>query len=521
MFPYENYRPGQKEAIDFILKSFANGKRIVFLEAPTGAGKSAIAYTVAKHFESSYYLTATKILQSQLAKDFKKDQQLVVLKGRNAYKCTRWQRAVQDKEKIRESLVQELSRPEFNFNCNVGYCKLVKKKSELPECGDKCEYWRQNRRARKAQICVMNFDSFLFQTVYTTAFNGRDFLCADECHNVESKLLDFVSIIISDRDLDIFLEEQKTPEDYVEYIKRIDLRNTVRALIVDAMNKDKLKKADRLTKLLDRLDLLEDVDNQSWVCHYAKKSRSRVIELKPLFVKKYAAPLLFNKADKILMMSATILSAQTMVESLGINKNEVAFHKVPSSFPAKNRPIYFEPCGPLTYKQKHSTYPKLVKAVDAICKKNMEHRGIIHTHNFEIARLLIDQCKSYRRFLFQRDFEDKDAMLAEHGRKQGSIIVAPAMHEGIDLVDDLSRFQIICKVPYANQNDNPQLKQRVELSWNYYVWLTALKLVQSCGRSVRHDKDWASTYILDSGFGKFMDMSINILPEWFLEALQI
>jgi Rad3-related DNA helicase len=123
--------------------------------------------------------------------------------------------------------------------------------------------------------------------------------------------------------------------------------------------------------------------------------------------------------------------------------------------------------------------------------------------------------------LFQKDFPSKDEMLEEHGKRKNSIIVAPAMHEGIDLVDDLSRFQIICKVPYANQNDNPQLKKRVELSWNYYVWLTALKLVQSCGRSVRHDKDWAETYILDSGFGRFMDMSINILPEWFLEALQL
>ena len=98
--------------------------------------------------------------------------------------------------------------------------------------------------------------------------------------------------------------------------------------------------------------------------------------------------------------------------------------------------------------------------------------------------------------------------------------VAPAMHEGLDLIDDSSRFQIICKVPYPNQNDNPQLKERVDLSWNYYVWLTALKLVQSYGRSVRHDKDWASTYIVDSDFARFAEMAIDILPDWFLEAIQ-
>jgi hypothetical protein len=37
---------------------------------------------------------------------------------------------------------------------------------------------------------------------------------------------------------------------------------------------------------------------------------------------------------------------------------------------------------------------------------------------------------------------------------------------------------------------------------------------------VRHDKDWASTYIVDSDFARFAEMAINILPDWFLEAIQ-
>jgi Rad3-related DNA helicase len=179
-----------------------------------------------------------------------------------------------------------------------------------------------------------------------------------------------------------------------------------------------------------------------------------------------------------------------------------------------------EPCGSLSFKNKAKTFPKLVRTVDQICSKYSDKKGIIHTHNFEIADLLIGGCrKNTERFLFQRDFESKDEMLRHHARQSNSVIVAPAMHEGLDLVDDLSRFQILCKIPYPNQNDNPQLKQRVKLSWNYYVWLTALKLVQSYGRSVRHDSDWAHTYIVDSDFARFLDMSVDILPEWFLEAI--
>ena len=93
------------------------------------------------------------------------------------------------------------------------------------------------------------------------------------------------------------------------------------------------------------------------------------------------------------------------------------------------------------------------------------------------------------------------------------------MHEGIDLIGDLSRFQIICKVPYPNCFDDEQLARRVEIDRPYYTWLTALKLVQSYGRSVRSPTDTADTYILDESIYKFMDDARKMLPGWFKEAV--
>ena len=90
---------------------------------------------------------------------------------------------------------------------------------------------------------------------------------------------------------------------------------------------------------------------------------------------------------------------------------------------------------------------------------------------------------------------------------------------GRDLKDDLSRFQIICKVPYPNANSDKQLKLRTKANWHYYLWLTALKLVQSYGRSVRSDTDHAQTYILDADFDKFVKMARKMLPAWFLGAI--
>jgi Rad3-related DNA helicase len=94
------------------------------------------------------------------------------------------------------------------------------------------------------------------------------------------------------------------------------------------------------------------------------------------------------------------------------------------------------------------------------------------------------------------------------------------MHEGLDLKGDLSRFQIICKVPYPGLGSNPQLKRRMEISDDYYSYLTALKLVQSYGRSVRSETDWAKTYILDGSFRSFFENGKKMLPTWFKEVIQ-
>jgi len=122
--------------------------------------------------------------------------------------------------------------------------------------------------------------------------------------------------------------------------------------------------------------------------------------------------------------------------------------------------------------------------------------------------------------LLQQDFRDKAAMLEAHAHRTDSVLVAPALHEGIDLHGDLSRFQIICKVPYPNYYDNEELGRRVEIDRDYYIRLTALKLVQSHGRSVRSDTDHADTYIMDEAVLRFLGDAKKMLPDWFMEAIK-
>jgi Rad3-related DNA helicase len=99
-----------------------------------------------------------------------------------------------------------------------------------------------------------------------------------------------------------------------------------------------------------------------------------------------------------------------------------------------------------------------------------------------------------------------------------SVLISPSMTEGLDLRDDLSRFQVICKVPYPFLD--PYTRKRMEIDDKWYQLKTALTLVQATGRSVRSATDYANTYILDSAFEQFLLRNADILPNWWKDAIQ-
>jgi Rad3-related DNA helicase len=352
------------------------------------------------------------------------------------------------------------------------------------------------------------------------------------CHNIESQLMDFVSLSISDAHLQqhgIVLPKLETPEEYAVFFEDSKLHEALLKVYNDANEQDQIWLADEISRTLKKYKMFLDhiqTEGSVWVSEYeSSQSGHNKVTLKPVYVHNMASELLFQYAHRVVLMSATILDVDVICKSLGIPREEVAAVRLKNRFPVKNRPIHIRPVAKMTggAEGMKKWGPALVEGVNQVADEYPDKRGIIHTHNFSIAKLLRENCDPgvKRRFLFQDEFNnDKKAMLAAHAKSPDSILVAPAMHEGIDLHGDLSRFQVICKVPYANFYDNPQLAMRVEADWKYYIWITALKLVQSYGRSVRSDTDYADTYILDESINKFIRDAKNMLPDWFLEAIK-
>ena len=99
-----------------------------------------------------------------------------------------------------------------------------------------------------------------------------------------------------------------------------------------------------------------------------------------------------------------------------------------------------------------------------------------------------------------------------------TVLLSPSMTEGVDLVDDASRFQIICKIPYPYLGDKLVKKRMNKWRW-WYALQTTKTIVQSVGRSIRSEEDHAVTYILDSDFSRFYQRNTYLFPESFRDSM--
>lgn len=549
-FPFDEFREGQEETIEYILKEFEKGKECVILEAPTGSGKSAIGMTVARFFQDAYYITIQKFLQSQIMNEFGCDE-VVELKGRANYECTFYEREgqklVSRKGMNPDALKRLLKNPP---NCNEGTCRKKFKKFKCEQCflpktldngkqwgalkqipqGMKysaCPYYDAVKQCTVAHTSVFNFASFLYQTSMTKGrWNLRGLLVADEAHNMEPELLNFIELKFNDKTLQGFnyeLPNCETAEEYWIHFEENHLAQKVGELIINAQSQDNLKLVDEYTRILKKILRFREAinDGDEWIAECNDFGDFKEVTLKPIFVRNKTREHIFQFGTKQLLMSATILDVKVFCNALGLDRNKVSAYRMKNRFPVENRLIKIHSRGKITGGQKKQKEwgPGLVKSLDEVINKHKNQRGIIHTHNFSIARLFLIQSKNNHRFLYQHNFDNKEEMLEEHANSKDTIILAPAMHEGLDLTGTLSRFQIIAKVPYPNFYNNKQLSRRNELDPDYYNWLTALKLIQSYGRSIRSDTDYADTYILDDGIKRFLNQHKKFIPSWFGEAI--
>lgn len=499
-FPFrESVRSGQGRALSAIERARDSGKKFVLLELPTGTGKSAVAIAAAEWASAwgsgAYILSPQKTLTAQYMRDFE-HLGLAELRGRASYSCN-----------------------DFGTDCAMG-ANLRGRDTSL--CL-KCPYRSAKDEFVSRRMGVTNFDYFLAETLYSGQLPKRSLLVLDEAHNLEQKLLGFTDFEVSPFSL----------QKYSVAIPSIDDGNTSAAMewieeqMIPAVNnflseipEEDVERSDERVKaasLLRRMRRFVAGNQAEWEFWDDKKN----LVFRPLSAAKYAGEFLFSRAEMVVIMSATILDFNIFCRAVGIEKEDCECLTVPSDFPVSNRPIFYRPLGSMNFRNKGKTLPKIAEALDKLLRARPDRKGLIHTNSYEmnseLTRALM--AAGHRSRIITHGPGGAEAAIERHFLSPGpTVLCSPSMTEGLDLRDDLSRFQVIVKVPYPPFTD-PYVTARRRLDKAWYPWQTAMRLIQATGRSVRSETDFAETYIVDSDFGVFRRINRRLLPGWWLDAV--
>ena len=525
-FPYNEPREEQTNAIDFAIDNFVDKeKRYVIVEAGTGVGKSAIGFTLAQYLvdqssdsefaAAAYYLTTQKLLQAQYMRDFKKKGMLSLQSSSN-YRCQYY------KTKTCQEARREL--------------KASKDQRFKSHCASGCHYVTDKTAFIDGYHGVTNFPYFLNEVNLAGNLPPRKVMVIDECHNIELEMSKFVEVSITEyfskKMLKLSTTGLTTQFKVINWIKKDYMpkltaaRAQMTKLLESTGLKSRLSEFVALEKRwsmidshwskLDRFLSLYNKDN--WVMNILETPRGKKFEFKPIDIAPFTEEFLFKRAQKIFMMSATIMDRTAFCRVLGIPEEQTAFISIPSPFAVENRPIYTHPIAKMGARDIDKGLPVLAQAVQAILEQHNEDKGIIHCHSYKIANYLKNNIRSKR--LLTHDSSDRDKVLAYHRTDpRPTVLLSPSMSEGVDLKGDASRFQIICKIPYPYLGDKLVKKRMNKWKW-WYPLQTAKTIVQSVGRSIRNEDDHAVTYILDAGWDYFFSKNKEIFPDDFKKAIK-
>lgn len=592
LFPFREYRPYQREVIENIVKSLNGNAEVFLLNGPVGFGKSPVGICVSRMTDEktymidgdsnekteepdqifgSYYTTPQKFLQDQLSKDF--SDYIKVIKGRDSYRCS-----------------------VLPTSCKYGRCQTSKY-----ECKEPCEYLQARNEAMDGQICCSNFSYLMIVSKFL--FGERQLLIVDECHSIPEWALEWVTCTIKSVDISEKVPEYKTFDEYIVWLESVlEKLKTVR----DSLKSEKgaseefifglKEKRDKLNEIIAKIKrLLEDykTNKEEWVFTIKDKGLGKErIQFQPVTAGRFMDSLVWWRGKKKLLMSGTIFP-ELFVEEAGLTDKVCQYVEIPSTFPVENRPVYYWPAGKMSLDWRGQTIPKMIEKITVIMSKNKQNKGIVHCGSYDIAERIyggLMKMPLLGKVWLQDRFNRNDNLLDWINSKEPSLFLSVNFVEGIDLKDDLCRYQILAKVqfPYLGDlrikarmkmirykcdkcnkyfrtsknlvNDSCQcgglLKEDMKIDIYvcqkcgtrlispkellscqcgglfdkkivivdgslWYDMQAVIDIVQSYGRAVRSETDYAEYWILDESFMSLYKKRNVHFPKFFKEAVRM
>ena len=538
----------QKEIIFEIDENLKSGYKKIILCAPTGVGKSLVGTTVSSYFDSSFTVTASKHLQDQYLKDI---PFLKPVKGKQNFPCLKLMASEKVDNKRRamrwgltcdQGVCQE--RTSKNGKEVVEVCKFkptIKQVEENIQDSESCSYYLQKYDALVSPHSLWNYHAF-FQIMKFNKKLFEDYLdrkvsVFDEAHKIEDQIIQFVGFdIFSGQVSECNLDSKKynfsdldsmiqlTDDMAYSYAKQIkDIKDSPAF-----QNNPDYELISKLERRYDKaaqakIDIIADKDN--FVVNDPINDLNgnfRIISVKPIDVSKFART--FFDTEYQLFMSATI-DKQSFCENMGLEKNDVAFVDTPKSpFPIEHRQIDLLNIRRLSYGSTEEDELEVIKTIDRILDEHSDERGLILTSSIPRCHKIIRYLspKNTRRIRLchssNKDGKTQDEVISEHASDPTGVLLSSSLWEGVDLKDDLSRFQIVAKVPYPNYREK-RTKAKMDKFPLWYTSQTLTKLLQGFGRSIRSEDDHARTYVLDTAVNNVFFKAQQMIPKAYYDVL--
>ena len=558
------FRQGQLEAIEKIVKNVHDNVKQTVLEAPTGSGKSVIgiisAYVLWKIYgKKSYILTSDLSLFAQYENDIKNLNVncFGCIKGKENYICNdNGCKVSQATCSIQRLSVQSLLK-------NPSYSKRFM-------CVRSCQYVKDYAKAVFSPITLMTYQMYFVQRNYVEDslmfgknknFPERDFVICDECHNIcnicqthfaptidiekpfwMTTLENYASMPRRDYEREMIVNNIKntsSSEDLFKYVNEYERLVAAYASVNEQLRNQMTSKRNKLTKR-DKAalsagniarqvhckfaNMIEFVSQRGEVDYLVKSQNLDTITLNFIFDNSMLQRYFHQKSKCELLMSATVGDFDEYAKLTGLDEDSYRCISIPSTFDFTQSPIYFSVDNKMSYDDKFRSLPNIVKEVTRICISNAHCRGIIQTGSYDNAEYLKDTLSDdvLNRCLFYKGSSEKNDMIKlfmnMYDGCDDHILVGPTLLEGLNFPNDMCRFQICIKIPYAHLGSE-YVRKKKDLVDGWYKYDVLNKMCQGIGRGIRHEKDWCKTYILDGCVQYLLDDldSMNTLHGRFVK----
>lgn len=526
-------RPEQSRILTEMDRLVSKGATNIIVSAPTGVGKSLVAKAVAEVIGPAWIVTSTKHLQDQYASDFK---DIKTIKGMANFPCYQLMG--------RLGIKDDPAAMGKRLTCDKGQCSAKTGKGRVSVCPHKevadfghtsngrpakpCHYYLQKNAGLAADQSALNYAIYFTLTTKQAGAPGvsRPAVVFDEAHTIEDEAVRFVS---KDIRASYFTDTRLDPTSYdMESLDGVldmldDLRQAyAKRLAVAPDESSSAEHIMRFKTMERRFEAAVDIaaairaDPSNFVLQdpkYGDDGQFKMLSVAPLDMSKILPGLLGPGVN--VFMSATIRPA-VFAKMIGLDRWE-GIEISESPFPASHRRVEFLDIARLTSKSPPEGEIRVARVVDGLISNHGGERGLILTSSKARCRRLLSRLspESASRVNMAHSENDNGESLKEimerHASTPDGILLSSSLWQGVDLKDDLARFQVIEKCPWPYLGDRRvEALARADRSW--YEYQTIVKVLQGFGRSVRGPDDWAVTYVMDSTVNGLLRRGRRMVP---------